>query len=155
MKPDDTITTQPWSGDQVAALQTRLLDSKRLLDAFPADLPTPCLLRRVSGNAQGDVAALPLAGEVVVGRKGDPPFCFPEDSSLSRRHFRILVGDSGRCFAEPLTSTNKLWINGRHITSHRRLVHGDQIHAGNQDFVFHDGGAGGNAGGGMTRMGAT
>ncbi|MBE7503618.1 MAG: FHA domain-containing protein [Verrucomicrobiales bacterium] len=136
--PTDQTTSRPTSAE-IELLQTRLLDSKPLLDAFPGPLPAPCLLRRVLDTGGGDVEALPLLGVVVIGRQSDPPFGFPDDGSLSGRHFRILVGPRGRCYAEDLNSTNGLWVNGRRVKQ-RLLVHGDAIHAGNQDWVFHDGG---------------
>lgn len=140
MKTETDKTTLPWTADELETLQTHLIASKRLLDAFPASLPEPCLLRRAPDRGADAVEAIPLSGEIVVGRKkGDSPLVFPEDGLLSARHFRILVGPEGRCYAEDLRSTNGLWINGRRLCQPRLLVHGDQIHAGNQDFVFHAG----------------
>lgn len=139
MKTETDKTTLPWTADELETLQTHLIASKRLLDAFPASLPEPCLLRRAPDQGADAVEAIPLSGEIVVGRKkGDPPLAFPADGSLSARHFRILMGLEGRCYAEDLRSTNGLWINGRRVRE-RLLIHGDQIHAGNQDFVFHAG----------------
>lgn len=131
-------TTLRWSAAQTEAFLARLRASKRLLDAFPGPLPGPCLLRAVPTAGGSDVEAVPLFGCLVVGRKGDPPLAFPEDRDLSRRHFRVLTSRDGRCYAEDLHSTNGLWINGRRV-KYRFLVHGDLIHAGNQDWVFHDG----------------
>lgn len=131
-------TTLRWTVAQTEAFHARLRDSKRLLDAFPGPLPGPCLLREVPDAGGGDVEAIPLSGCLVVGRKGDPPLAFPEDHDLSRRHFRVLTSREGRCYADDLRSTNGLWINGRRV-KYRFLVHGDFIHAGNHDFVFHDG----------------
>jgi hypothetical protein len=138
MKATKDRTTARWTPAQTEQFLARLLDSKRLLDAFPGPLPAPCLLRRVPDKGGGEVEAVLLSGTVVVGRKGDSPLCFPEDESLSRRHFRVLVGRNGRCYADDLHSRNGLWINGRRV-QYRLLVHGDYIHAGGQDFVFHDG----------------
>lgn len=131
-------TTAAWTRAEIDALQARLIESKRWLDAFPGPLAAPCLLRRVWDTGGGDLEALPLAEKVVVGRKGDPPFAFPDDVVLSERHFRIEVGSGGRCYAEDLGSRNGLCINDRRVP-HRWLVHGDKIHAGNQNFVLHDG----------------
>lgn len=138
MKTTNDQTTVCWTPADIERFHARLLESKRLLDAFPGPLPGPSLVRRVSDASGGDVEAIPLSAVVVVGRHEKPPFGFPGDSSLSGRHFRILVGRNGRCYAEDLHSTNGLWINGRRV-AHRLLVHGDAIHAGSQDWVFHDG----------------
>jgi hypothetical protein len=139
MKTTQDQTTQPWTQEQIDVFHARLRDSKRLLDAFPGPLPAPCLLRRVPDAGGGNVEAIPLAGTVVVGREGDPPFCFADETHrLGRKHFRILVGANGHCYAEDLNSENGLWINGRRV-AHRLLVHGDFIYAGSQEFVFHDG----------------
>ena len=138
MKTAADKTTVPWTAHELELLQNRLIASQRLLGAVPESLPGPCLLRRAPGQGADCVEALPLSGAIVVGRKGDPPLAFPEDASLSARHFRLLAGREGRCYAEDLRSTNGLWINGRRVQE-RLLIHGDQIHAGNQDFVFHAG----------------
>ncbi len=138
MKPTSDVITLLWTERDLQSLKSRLLRSKRLLDAFPASLPRPSLLQEVADTGAGEVVALPLNGVVTIGRAGDPPFCFQDDSSLSCWHFRILVGEDGTCYAQDLQSKGHLWINGRRV-DHRRLVHGDHIHAGNQDFVFHDG----------------
>ncbi len=138
MKAHENPTTLPWSQREIEAIQQRLRNSKRLLDAFPGPLDAPALVPQVSGQNASEVEALLLPGTVLVGREGDPPFQFPEDNDLSRQHFRILVGLNGHCYAEDLASTNGLWINGRRV-DHRHLQHGDVIHAGNQDWVFHDG----------------
>jgi hypothetical protein len=131
-------TTVRWSPEQVEAFHARLRDSKRLLDAFPGPLPGPCLLREVPDAGGGDVEAVPLSGCLVVGRQGDAPVAFAADRAMSGRHFRILAGRDGRCYADDLRSRNGLWVNGRRV-EYRFLVHGDFIHAGSQDFVFHDG----------------
>ncbi|MBX3746721.1 MAG: FHA domain-containing protein [Verrucomicrobiae bacterium] len=135
-------STRPWSPGEVTTLQRRLIESGRVLRAFEDCLEVPCLLWTSGGGAGKEtVQALPLEHPVVtVGRRGDPPLAFSEDRSMSNRHFRVLRGPNGVCYAEDLGSTNGLWINGRQVAS-RRLVHGDSIHAGNQDFVFHAGGA--------------
>lgn len=139
MKSDSGKTTQPWTQNDLEVLCARLAASKRLLDAFPGPLPSPCLLREVADNDSGDVEALALTeGVVNVGREGDSPYRFPGDRSLGRRHFRILMTSEGTCYAQDLRSKNHLWINGKEVSC-RRLVHGDRIHAGNLDFVFHDG----------------
>lgn len=146
MKTETRTTAQLWSDDELAALRNRLRESRRVLAAFPAGLPSASLLRRLPPPADakpGEIAVealpLPREGRVVVGRKGDVPFAFPEDAALSNPHFQIVVdGGTGRCRAEALKASNGLWINGRKVTE-RWLVHGDQIHAGSQDFVFHDG----------------
>lgn len=138
MKTTNHRTTARWTPADIELFHTRLLESKRLLNAFPGPLPGPCLLRRVPDAGAGDVEAIPLSGVVVVGRQAQAPFGFPDDDRLSGRHFRILVGRNGRCYAEDLGSTNGLWINGRRV-AYRLLVHGDAIHAGSQDWIFHDG----------------
>ncbi len=131
-------TTIRWTQAQTEVFHARLRDSKRLLDAFPGPLPGPALLREVPQAGGGDAEAVPLAGCVVVGRKGDTPLAFAADRAMSGRHFRILASRDGRCYAQDLRSANGLWVNGRRV-AYRFLVHGDFIHAGNHDFVFHDG----------------
>jgi hypothetical protein len=120
----------------VDRLQRRLLISKRWLDAIPEDRRQPCLIRRTR-EADGRLEACPLHGEMVVGRHGDGPFRYPpEMESMSRKHFRILVAHDGRCFAQVCENArNGLHINGREVTT-RRLIHGDRIYAGGEEFVF-------------------
>lgn len=74
----------------------------------------------------------------MLGREGDAPFAFPEDRKLSARHVRIESAVPGLWRAVDLNSRNGLWINDRRVTE-RWLVHGDRIHVGSQDFLFHDG----------------
>lgn len=141
MKANQNPRTLRWTPAQAEMFVRRLLDSRRLLDAFPGPLPAPSLLRKVADTGGGDVEAIPLTAGVVAGRAGDAPFRFPEDPSLSKRHFQVLVGRNGHCYADDLHSTNGLWVNGRRV-EYRLLRHGDLIHAGAQDWVFHDGRAG-------------
>ena len=136
MNHSDRDPTLPWTRPDLDALQQRLLEARRLLAAFPEPPDHPCLLRRAPNAEPESVEALPLAGEVIVGRKGDGPFAVPDDALLSARHFRLVVGPEGVCYAEDLDSTNGLWINGRRVRQ-RLLVHGDLIRAGHQEFVFH------------------
>ena len=131
----DNQTTLPIS-PELDCLQRRLLISKRWLDAAPPVRPQPSLIRRTREGA-GELEACPLQGEMIIGRHGDGPFRYPSEmESMSRQHFRILVAADGRCFAHVCENAkNGLHINGREVTS-RRLIHGDQIYAGGEEFVF-------------------
>jgi len=131
-------TTVPWTDLELESLTHRLIHTRRLLDAFPPSLPGPHLLRRAPERGPDAVEAVPLAGELVVGKHGDLPLAFPDDGPLGRRHFRVVVGPDDQCHAGDLASRNGLWINGRRVKG-RLLIHGDLIHAGSQDFVFHAG----------------
>jgi len=57
-------------------------------------------------------------------RRGDAPFGAFE------------IAADGRCFAQVCENArNGLHVNGREVTT-RRLIHGDQIYAGGEEFVF-------------------
>ena len=135
MNTNDDQSTMAISPD-VDRLQRRLLISKRWLDAVPKVRPDPCLIRRARDN-EGGLETCPLKGETIIGRHGDGMFRYPSEmESMSRQHFRILVATDGRCFAYVCENAkNGLHINGREVTS-RRLIHGDQIYAGGEEFVF-------------------
>lgn len=140
MSDDRNETTLPWSSRDVAALKQRLIESGRVLRAY-GRTPEHASLLWISGGGSRSEAIQAMALEhpvTTVGRRGDPPLAFASDRSMSNRHFQVLVGPDGSCYVEDLGSTNGLWINGRMVES-RRLVHGDRIHAGSQDFVFHAG----------------
>jgi pSer/pThr/pTyr-binding forkhead associated (FHA) protein len=131
----DNQTTLPIS-PELDRLQRRLLISRRWLDAAPPVRSEPCLIRRARDN-NDNLETCPLKGETIIGRHGDGPFRYPSEmESMSRQHFRILVATDGRCFAHVCENAkNGLHINGREVTS-RRLIHGDQIYAGGEEFVF-------------------
>jgi len=135
MSPNDDQSTLAISPD-LDRLQRRLLISKRWLDAVPNDRPGPSLIRRTR-DGDGQLESCPLHGELIVGRHGDGPFRYPpEMESMSREHFRILVANDGRCFVQVCENAkNGLHVNGREVTT-RRLIHGDQIYAGGEEFVF-------------------
>ena len=135
MNTNDDQSTMAISAD-VDRLQRRLLISKRWLDAVPNDQPKPCLIRRTRAD-DGRLEACPLQGEMIVGRHGDGPFRYqPEMESMSRQHFRIFVAHDGRCFVKVCENAkNGLYVNGREVTT-RRLIHGDQLYAGGEEFVF-------------------
>ncbi len=135
MSPHDDQSTLAISPD-LDHLQRRLLISKRWLDAISTAQSKPCLIRRTRED-DGRLEACPLHGEMIVGRHGDGPFRYPpEMESMSRQHFRILVAPDGRCFVQVCENAkNGLHVNGREVTT-RRLIHGDQIYAGGEEFVF-------------------
>ena len=135
MSKNDNQTTLAIS-PELDHLQRRLLISKRWLDAFPEARPDPCLIRRTL-EGEGELETCPLRSATIVGRHGDGMFRYPpEMESMSRQHFRILVTTDGRCFAQVCENAkNGLHVNGREVTS-RRLIHGDQIYAGGEEFVF-------------------
>ena len=142
MSTNDDKSTLAISPD-LDRLQRRLLISRRWLDAIPEVRLEPCLIRRAGGD-DGQLEACPLRGEMIVGRQGDAPFRYPQEmEAMSRRHFRILVANDGRCFVQACANAkNGLHVNGREVAT-RRLVHGDQIYAGGEEFVFAEGAAAG------------
>jgi serine phosphatase RsbU (regulator of sigma subunit) len=73
---------------------------------------------------------IPLEGESLsLGRAHSNDLSFPEDASLSRRHFRLLR-DEGGWWAEDLGSKNGTLLNDARITSKQLLSHGDRISVG-------------------------
>ncbi len=66
---------------------------------------------------------------LTVGRSRDNDVAFPDDSSLSRRHFE-LEHDGESWYVEDLGSKNGTRVNGVPIGVRRRLRAGDRIHAG-------------------------
>jgi len=73
---------------------------------------------------------IPLEGDSLsLGRAHSNDLSFPEDASLSRRHFRLLR-DEGGWWAEDLGSKNGTLLNDARMTSKQLLSHGDRISAG-------------------------
>jgi pSer/pThr/pTyr-binding forkhead associated (FHA) protein len=97
-------------------------------------------------NTSGRHIALPISGELVLGRF-DPNLGLPPDIDLayedagtraiSRRHAKI-VGLDGRHTVEDLGSRHGVFLNGEHIKFRpsRQLQHGDQITLGNLKLYY-------------------
>lgn len=140
MNSQETLT-QAWTTERYSAVQIRLMESKRLIDAANAlagGIPGPCLLLRLKQSGAAQLEVISLEDGFVVGRSAECDVSFTEDNDMSGQHFRLIKGDENHWFVLDLDSTNGLWINDTRV-SQRRLRHGDKIHAGRQDFVFHDG----------------
>ncbi len=80
--------------------------------------------------------SIPLAGaELTLGRDSGNTIVCSGDSSVSRRHARIIVsGSTGQI--EDLGSSNGTYVNGNRITSPTALNQGDEIAIGSQAFRF-------------------
>lgn len=73
-------------------------------------------------------------GKTVIGRSLDCNLTI-EDPLVSRQHASILLDDTGGS-VEDLESRNGVRVNGVQIRSATRLVDGDRVRIGTQDFVF-------------------
>ena len=58
-----------------------------------------------------------------------------EAPTISRRHARIMVGDS--VTLEDLGSKNGTWLNDEQLTAPRALAEGDIVRLGSATFTFH------------------
>lgn len=93
--------------------------------------PTQPLLTQF--RLQLDTNLVPLAlGSYVIGRGADCEFSFPDDGSMSRRHARLLVKESG-VEIEDLGSTNGTFVAGRWLTGPVRLSHGEVVRIGTHE----------------------
>jgi transcriptional regulator with GAF, ATPase, and Fis domain len=81
------------------------------------------------------VFPLPANGQVVIGR-GDEVQLQLRDSSVSRRHARILQVD-GRAQVIDLASQNGTLVNRERVTKPRPLVSGDTLLVGAVALVYH------------------
>jgi len=82
---------------------------------------------------------IPLAvGEHVIGRDPDVEVSF-DDSTVSRRHARLLVTAEGTVL-EDFGSKNGTFRGGERVTAPVRLADGDDIRIGSLLVTFHDGG---------------
>lgn len=78
----------------------------------------------------GQIRTVPLAvGSLTVGRSSSAELSFPEDSGLSRRHFRLLQ-ESHSWMVEDLGSKNGTFLNDAAVKSRTLLRPGDRITAG-------------------------
>ena len=97
------------------------------------DLPSakyPALLE----VATKELHSLGDADEFVVGRSQDVNLPVI-DSSVSRRHFKIIRREGG-FVVEALSETNPLLSGGRRVTGEHLLIHGATLRAGVVEFVF-------------------
>ncbi len=92
----------------------------------------------VDGPSQGKRSWL-LKGQVLCfGRTHLADVAFPDDPSMSSRHFLISAESSG-CRLEDLDSTNGTSLNGQFV-ARAQLGDGDHIKAGETSFVIHHAG---------------
>ena len=90
-------------------------------------------MRRVIVEYLSDTIELPV-GETVVGREITCQLRF-NDSAVSRRHARIVVGP-GWVTVEDLGSTNGTTLNGHALSYPRQVVDGDVVRIGGRTLKF-------------------
>jgi serine phosphatase RsbU (regulator of sigma subunit) len=73
----------------------------------------------------------------VLGRSHEADLCYPEDTSLSRRHLKI-DRDGDDWWIEDLGSKNGTHLNDERLAGRRRLMPGDQVSAGHLVIVYED-----------------
>ena len=84
----------------------------------------------------GTSETVQVINPVMVGREeGD--FTFPDDASLSKKHFRVWI-QQNQCMLEDLGSTNKTFVSGKTMAQRQpvALSFGDEIEAGSQKFTI-------------------
>jgi DNA-binding winged helix-turn-helix (wHTH) protein len=108
--------------------------------AFSA--PTTTVSAGVSGGREGPLYRLIWgdreialgSGENLIGRAPDSVL-FVDDFSVSRRHARIVIDDSGAVL-EDLDSKNGTLLRGKRIASARKLADKDRIEIGPAHLIF-------------------
>ena len=78
---------------------------------------------------------IPLSSPVYVIGRGLDCEVRLADQSLSRRHARVLVQESG-CSIEDLGSSNGTFVNGERLSGEVALAAGDIVHFGEVSAVF-------------------
>jgi hypothetical protein len=73
--------------------------------------------------------AVPITGEITIGRDASCTISIPDDTFLSGRHARVFDLD-GQPMVEDLGSTNGSFHNGNKLTGIRLLHIGDRIQVG-------------------------
>lgn len=113
--------------------ELRTADRIRVAAGYPAGQGVPLgdarsALRVIEGAAWG--AIFPLhGGEVIIGRPVDPCQVDLMDSSISKRHAVLEVGDETLTISDA-GSTNGTYVNGTSITQPTVLSPGDRIGVG-------------------------
>jgi DNA-binding winged helix-turn-helix (wHTH) protein len=74
------------------------------------------------------------AGENVVGRGTEPDLIQIQEPTISRRHARIVIGDS--MTLEDLGSKNGTWLEGARVTTPRVLSDGNLVKLCSASFTF-------------------
>ena len=105
-------------------------DAAAVPEKAPARSPTPFICRLVWGPRE--IALDP--GENLIGRDRDS-VVWIDDGSVSRRHARVSVDDSGAT-VEDLGSKNGTFLRGRRIEKPARLADKDAIKIGPASMVF-------------------
>ena len=83
----------------------------------------------------GELSRIPLyAGENVLGR-GDDGVTMVDDTTVSRRHVRIVV-DAGGVTIEDLGSRNGTWLADQSLTGRAPVREGDVIRLGSARFIY-------------------
>jgi hypothetical protein len=75
--------------------------------------------------------------EVTLGRAHTNDLCYPEDASLSRKHLRLLIDDSG-LHVEDLGSKNGTLLNGVRVANRQPIRPGDRLVVGHIEITLVD-----------------
>ena len=102
----------------------------RGLELALSDIPA---LLGLQGLAAGSTFVL-TDGEVTMGRDGDNEIVLAE-STVSRRHARLVRDSQGRITLTDLGSANGVYVNGMRV-QHAILSHGDEVKVGDNYFRF-------------------
>src|SRR5262249_57622489 len=97
----------------------------------PAAVSQPRLIG-ASGTYMGEI--FPIAGEVVIGRDPGNPVPLSRDTTVSRRHAR-LVPEGGTFRLIDEGSSNGTYVNGQRVTE-AVLQPGDEVSIGGTRFRF-------------------
>jgi pSer/pThr/pTyr-binding forkhead associated (FHA) protein len=90
---------------------------------------------RLRPHARGDASKLciiSLDQSIEVGRSAQCDYSFPDDSTMSGRHFRVSLKRDG-CFLQDLESKHGTWVNGTRV-DRCALFDGVEIKAGAKIF---------------------
>ena len=98
----------------------------------------PAWLENAGGNR------IPLRGACSLGRSASNQVALPDDR-VSRRHAVIQAQGENGYWLVDFGSRNGTYLNGRRITSPRRLKHRDVIRLGSFELIFHQPNAAGSS----------
>ncbi|HEY3297165.1 MAG TPA: FHA domain-containing protein [Armatimonadota bacterium] len=111
----------------VSQTQTTGVKSPSIADGIPR-------IQAIGGPYIGQKFQLERSGTTTIGRDGGQNVNLPVDTTVSRRHARI-VNEGGRFIVYDEGSSNGTTVNGRPISS-QEIVPGDTVSFGSSSFRF-------------------
>jgi len=101
---------------------------------IPSGRPPASLVLRLTGGIRAG-SEIPVAGELLIGRKADGAGNLGGDPEISARHARIAREEGGAWLITDLGSSNGTFVNGRRLEPSAAIDVGDTLEIGGTTIV--------------------